>query len=435
MSQSEPFAASFQGLKLTRLSDDAVYVFLKGSDKVWTRTDRADIQIICTSGTVNASAGDSAQPEASDWYVTTAADSTQRLGWPAAKDLPPGADADESRPPSGRWLSAKAGKGYEYELQHLDCEGNLLADEYAAQERLQRWDAMLQTVMEVFRSEHGSDATVATFFDLGSGAGPISRRILEGESIAAANLISADLDPVMVAKSCWEGRKTHVQGGKSDVALRASFRVADLADLCGKSNYPFASWTAPKASKLNVVWSSFCTAYFPALSTVLRSWAESLLDRGGLMALVDIQGLFSAHGYGAETETGAQQPAELARRHHLNELFTKADESVARTLQNDVFVGRKLEGIVKEELGDVLEVVHSAEWEDPELAFDGRASPDALEQWRKRLGRDGIKKAIERIDPGEFVYGGAFADLFLECLESQEHTCRGKVKMVVLRKL
>merc|ERR1711904_570569 len=118
-----------------------------------------------------------------------------------------------------------------------------------------------------------------------------------------------------------------------------SFRCADLASLFKSSAYPSVSWQPvhdPGISTLpNVIWSSFCTAYFhPNISTVLRDWAINLLETGGLMCLVDIQGLFSAHGFNEDSGDSHTLPADAPSS---EKLFRSADESIKATLQNDVF--------------------------------------------------------------------------------------------------
>eukprot|EP00928_Gymnodinium_smaydae_P017179 TRINITY_DN16560_c1_g3_i1.p1 TRINITY_DN16560_c1_g3~~TRINITY_DN16560_c1_g3_i1.p1 ORF type:complete len:217 (-),score=19.39 TRINITY_DN16560_c1_g3_i1:373-1023(-) len=187
----------------------------------------------------------------------------------------------------------------------------------------------------------------------------------------------------------------------------------------------------------HILSSSFCVAYFyPNIATVLRSWATNLLQPGrGLMCLVDIAGLFSAHGY-RETRDGDHdelREESAIERQNAHALFRQADMQIVETLKNDVFAGSQMLDIVRDELADILEVVSVSEWSDRELAFDGKATPDCVDQWKRRLGRPGIKRALSRLS---CETGRAdFERIFLDCLRSEKHYCRSKVRMLILRRI
>merc|ERR1712012_1458029 len=166
--------------------------------------------------------------------------------------------------------------------------------------------------------------------------------------------------------------------------------------------------------------------------------ADTLLDSGGLICLVEIQGLFSVHTLLKGHHSSAVGVMDDEAPKSLEQLFQQADDNVLRLLQNGVLAGTKLEYIVRGELSDVLEVQDASEWDDGELAFEGAATEECLENWAKRLKRPAISKAVENVklapSEGSLSNEKSFAELFLECVKSDHHTTLRKVKMVILRK-
>eukprot|EP00929_Paragymnodinium_shiwhaense_P101828 TRINITY_DN65015_c0_g1_i1.p1 TRINITY_DN65015_c0_g1~~TRINITY_DN65015_c0_g1_i1.p1 ORF type:complete len:382 (+),score=41.45 TRINITY_DN65015_c0_g1_i1:99-1244(+) len=374
-------------LKLTRKQDGLVYVFAlsPSNPEQWIRTD--DPSVLILRNVANGS-----------WRCALAADPDSPVGWPESSSA--ASPVASSLPPTGKWVSQKGDKSYTYDVQFLDLAADLVG-EYETQDRFRSWDAMLQHL-----KSHVA-VPIGVFYDLGCGAGAISRRVAVSMCV---KLISVDLDPGMVA---WSHRAVSELPRREGTA-KADCRCRDLTDLFSSSAFPVASWKLETPGKANVVWSSFCTAYFhPNIAEVLRSWAEHLLEpREGFMCLVEIQGLFSVHSLDKQ---------------ELDDLFKQVDDTIVSKLQNDVYAGSKLESIVKDELSDILEIANASEWDDAELAFDGQALPEVARQWTKRLKRPGIQKCVP-VDKN-------FAAQFLSCIQDETHTCRNKVKMLILRRI
>mmetsp|Transcript_6709 Transcript_6709/g.27355 ORF Transcript_6709/g.27355 Transcript_6709/m.27355 type:complete len:329 (-) Transcript_6709:1265-2251(-) len=160
----------------------------------------------------------------------------------------------------------------------------------------------------------------------------------------------------------------------------------------------------------DLIWSSFAVQYFGAeMEPLLRSWA-SLLRPGGLLAVVETDGLFSCHE--PQADGGAEE-------------FRRMERALAEGHGYDAFAGRAVADAMR---SAGLEVVLQSDWTDAELAFDGPASPEVLEAWRGRLERMKF--------PAEY-FGDALparAAAFLECLRSPEHRTSSRLKLVVGRR-
>lgn len=437
-------------LTFTR-SDGLVYLFTKSPEQQhWVRSDTSNVHIVW----------DGEQ----GWHITDAK-SGGRLGWPAVQShiclgglkrkLEDSADRDvktdpvagSDLPPAGVWMSEKLGKRFEYVLEHVfppaskekegaECSEGLARGtsvaEYARQEYLRPWGPMLDKLWRLYRersedqeeerrgSDAGSEPRRMLCYDLGCGAGAITRRFLGWPS--TRRVVALDMDRALLGHAALE-----VGSFAQQRQQEASFRIGDLSRLgdpaTGGSLRPDGVWELG-----DVAWSSFVTAYFPGelLAAALLQWAH-LLRPGGLLCLVDICGLFSAHGLseasgaGPETEQGRQ----------ITTLFERVDQSIVDRLQNDVFVGAKLEGLVREDpsLSAVLEVLDVSPWEDAELAFDGSANDAQQLAWKMRMNRPGIRRAIEAVCPHE-----EFQTAFLDCLRSEHHVSRRQVCMLVCRR-
>lgn len=155
------------------------------------------------------------------------------------------------------------------------------------------------------------------------------------------------------------------------------------------------------------IWCSFTTAYFPALSPVLRQWLQHLRS-GGWIALTEIDDLFG------------HEPLSSSVRSLLDAYVQHAFEQG----RYDFRMGRKLEAYMRE-CG--LLVSKAFTLDDQELAFSGPASPDVLQAWNSRF---------ERMTGLRAFCGENFDRVrreFLDCLRSSEHRSLAKVHSCIAR--
>lgn len=165
--------------------------------------------------------------------------------------------------------------------------------------------------------------------------------------------------------------------------------------------------------KFDLIWCSFLIQYFSSRSKEIISKWMNMLNPGGLLAIVETQGLFAVH------EPQANDGAETFRQME-SELFERYGY--------DTMAGSKLEAVL-EDCG--LEIVSGcpSEWNDPEFAFDGPASPEIVKAWDQRFER--MKFPKQYFTREEFQER---KEAFLECLQSEEHRTTTKIRLIVGRK-
>uniref|UniRef100_A0A0G4I752 Uncharacterized protein n=1 Tax=Chromera velia CCMP2878 TaxID=1169474 RepID=A0A0G4I752_9ALVE len=353
-----------------RREDGTTYVFLEddaGSHlRCFRRTDNPSVLLL--------------QTQEKGWYSAIENDVDNVLGWPIADDTDGRGAESEAVPtnssvyPPRRWQSRKGDKAYAYELTPLPSD-NALYTEYQQQGAFRPWDGMLNRVFEKIGSP---DGFVETFYDFGCGGGAISSRVMKRGPGSVKTLIAGDLNPVMVAATA---RMVKAEGGGAGGrGTRGLVRCVDLSNLMDSPPaFPVDSYGV-KSSK-NMIWSSFSIAYFPELPKVLRNWGELLLERGGILAIVEIPALFSVH-----TEEGAEG---------VDSDFLQLDEALKARLKYNTFAGAELPVLVREHLSDVFELIDESWWDDGEFSFKGPGSGPCLEAWRRRLGRPAIRNLIE----------------------------------------
>jgi SAM-dependent methyltransferase len=143
------------------------------------------------------------------------------------------------------------------------------------------------------------------------------------------------------------------------------------------------------------IWSSFAPAYFPDLASALKRWARTLRP-GGFVALTEIDDLFGHEPVSPRTK----------------ELLAGYAADALTAGRYDFHMGRKVPGHL-EAAG--LSVVRTFTVPDQELSFDGPATPDVLDAWRRRL--DHMKLLQETCGP-EFP---RLREELLGCLASPDH--------------
>ncbi|MBK8099313.1 MAG: methyltransferase domain-containing protein [Planctomycetes bacterium] len=166
------------------------------------------------------------------------------------------------------------------------------------------------------------------------------------------------------------------------------------------------TWCEPSL-RADGLWSSFAAAYFPDFSPVLRRWIMALRP-GAFVALTEVDDLFGHHPL----------PRNVRAR-----LEAYCDD--ARTAgRYDFRMGSRLRDCVEDAGLSVVEVIA---FPDAEFAFAGRASPEVLDGWRRRLDRMALLQQW---------FGTAWPaarGCLLDCLDDGAHESSCRVVFVLAR--
>ena len=249
--------------------------------------------------------------------------------------------------------------------------GANLVEQYRRQERWRRWDEALSRVP----LERGQRV-----LDLGCGVGHASARL----NSLGADVVGLDSCEEMLAAA----RALHPH-------LR--FERADIRDL-GPERF----------GRVDGLWASFVTAYFPDLPLILTRWSHCLRPEGWL-AMVEMDDLLG------------HEPLPPAYRRTLARFY----EEARRAGRYDFEGGRALASAAR---AAGLSVLHEGVLADDELCFAGAARSEILEAWRERLSRMGGLKAF---------MGAPFDDFeraFVEALSAESHYSKTRVVLVVARR-
>jgi len=163
-------------------------------------------------------------------------------------------------------------------------------------------------------------------------------------------------------------------------------------------------------------WCSFVSAHFPGrqLEKALLQWAW-LLRPGGWLCLLDLEGLFSVHRPYAESRWARD--------------FRQLDDDLQSAMKYDPFVGKRLAQACKRAK---LQVVGEREWPGAtEFNFDGPATEDQANAWAVRMEREPMSSVFRKYFR-DFDKGAKEA--LLDCLRSEEHATRCRVRMVICTK-
>lgn len=154
--------------------------------------------------------------------------------------------------------------------------------------------------------------------------------------------------------------------------------------------------------------------YFTSrLAEVMAGWS-TLLSPDGVLAVVEIDGLFSCHFPLA--------PADA-------EAFRIVDTEVLPARGYNPFAARDVEAAM---IACGLEPLETIEFSDPELSFDGPASAEIVNAWNARFARPKLRSMlVERFGDEETVRLQA---AFLRCITSPDHVTCSKIRLVMARK-
>lgn len=232
-----------------------------------------------------------------------------------------------------------------------------LTKEYQDQFKWRDWESIL---------EHCPIDPQHHILDLGCGPGDISKLLAERSAHVVG--IDANHDLIQAAK------KTQLES--------CEFLVQNLREL-----------DVPKGS-FDGIWSSFVPAYFIDFPKVLEHWL-SFLKPDAWICLVEIDDLL------------AHNPINEEHREQINRFY---DDALSDG-RYDFRSGRKLEAALQN-LGFRT---HSFSKVDPELSFNGPATPEVLNAWKKRFARMGLLQKF---------FGESYKEFerdFVSALNSPEH--------------
>lgn len=240
---------------------------------------------------------------------------------------------------------------------------------YSNQYRWRRWSSVYS---------HLGDLSQKQVLDLGCGIGDQARDL----SLLGASVL------------CVDANQEFIDHAKSRGIPRARFLCGNIADL------------KDQLSKSDGVWASFTAAYFPRFDVFLRS-IDTALKPGGWLAITEVDDLFG------------HEPLE-------SRWVALIEEYYAKSLEDAVYRFRSHDHVCEllAQRGWGIEVDRTLE--DDEFCFDGPASTEVLEAWRKRLDFM-MPRFLERF--GNDAEG--FDSAFLQCLASDEHRSHSCVWFVL----
>lgn len=197
------------------------------------------------------------------------------------------------------------------------------------------------------------------------------------------------------------------------IGLDGNQELIDAAVLKGIPNCEFRHYdlrrTAHLETRFHGIWCSFVAAYFTNLTAFLNGWAHFLRD-GGWIAITEIDDMFGHEPLSPRTRS----------------CFERLCADALAAGRYDFHMGGKLQGCLEKVGFKVLKVLTLP---DEELSFDGAASPQVIDGWRRRFQR---MPHLRALCGSEF---GSIQEEFLSCLSRPDHVSTAKVVTCVARKI
>ena len=308
--------------------------------------------------------------------------------------------SDDNTPPTGLWTLDKT----EYEGSYLETSTDLLSKEYLEQEKLRDWDSLIHRIERLLPKGDSMSADTdnnvwkdKVVIDVGCGAGAISKRFL---SRGTKTVIGIDRDPMMVGVSKILCDTHSERRGESS----GKFHVSDVSE-------PPVHLLKERDGTADVIWTSFVIAYFNNPLQFVQQWSSSnILKPGGLLCVIEIDGLFSVHN-----------PLDQ----DIKDIAIKLDKSLEPLYFTHY--GSQLSRFCQEA---GLEVLVDECIEDAELAFDGPVkTTSVLEAWTSRLNRPGISGKLSKCTDNPQL----FREKFLGCLVDMNHSVSSRPRIVIAR--
>lgn len=195
-----------------------------------------------------------------------------------------------------------------------------------------------------------------------------------------------------------------VSRGCNVIGLDGNRELIDAAILEQPPNCKFLTCDLRDAPNLDIkadgIWCSFTAAYLANLVEFLKAWAQ-VLRTGGWIAITEIDDLFGHKPLSPRTQS-------------LLQGF--ADDSLAAG-RYDFHKGGKLEGCLKRAGFDISRLMT---FPDQELSFQGAATQEVVEAWRRRFQR---MPGLRVFCASEFP---TVQQEFLSCLSRPDHVSTAK---------
>jgi SAM-dependent methyltransferase len=262
-------------------------------------------------------------------------------------------------------------------------------DLHTEQGKWRKWDTFFDKVFESLRGVPASWQE-KTALDLGCATGWSTQALAKRFS----RVMGVDGDATLIARAKQAANAT-------PVAKKMVFERAD--DL--------ATWDA-FGERFDFIFSGYTLAYLGDVTPVLRQWA-SLLKPGGVLVVLEIQGLFSVHSPLGQYKIW----------------FEKFDNEVLKGFGYTSNAGAQMADALPN-VPELLQVAY-LDWEDAELSFNGplsQTSPVYLgweERWKRLWPLMSQSGTLEE----------GLHDAFFSCLTNPEHKCDKPLKMLICRKV
>lgn len=204
-----------------------------------------------------------------------------------------------------------------------------------------------------------------------------------------------------------------VSRGCSVIGLDGNRELIDAAILEQPANCKFLTCDLRNPPNLGLkadgIWCSFTAAYLIDLVEFLKMWAHALRP-GGWIAITEIDDLFGHEPLTQRTQSFLQG---------------FADQALAAG-RYDFHKGSKLEGCLTK---TGFSISHLLRFPDQELSFQGAATQDVVDAWRRRFQR---MPGLQVFCGSEFA---AVQEEFLSCLSRPDHVSRAAVVTCIATKI
>ena len=219
-----------------------------------------------------------------------------------------------------------------------------------------------------------------TVLDIGCAIGDQAQTLAQ----KGARVIGVDKDDSLLEQA----RKRNIEN--------TTFIKCDVTDL-----------STLKISKVDGIWCSFTTAYFPSLEQQLDDWMKFLKPTGWL-AITEMSGLFDHAPLSEKTKSDIQK--------YYQYMFDKN--------LYDFHMGKNVENAIK---ALSLKIEKKILLEDKELSANGALSLDVIKAWESRLDR---MVGLQNFFCDKFK---DFQIEFMTCLKNNNHISHCAVYFYLLR--
>ncbi|MGG7177352.1 class I SAM-dependent methyltransferase [Clostridium paraputrificum] len=219
-----------------------------------------------------------------------------------------------------------------------------------------------------------------TIYDLGCSIGTVSKLL----SSRGGKVVGYDNDEYLLKKAMIE---------KKD---NCNFILEDIFSI-----------NPIKLEKCHGIWISFVLAYAENPRLFISNWIKCL-NKGGWVAIVDIDNLFSGH---------------LSVEDRYLDVIRRFEEDSYKNKTYDFKIGSKIKDLMVQNGLEIF--VEENDWYDDELNFKGSANESIIENWKARLDRMVNLKSLLGNKYNEF------STHFCYEISKQDHVARGCVKFYV----